>query len=375
MMARTRHSFPIRSAAITIALVTAACGETPLEPVPVTPVAGLQGFEAALDSIRVELQIPGLAAAIAQGSDVVWARGFGLADVEHGRPATDTTAFYLASVTKSVAAIVLMQLVEEGLVDLDDPISDYGVNLEADGVIAVRHVFNHTSQGVPGTVFRYNGSRYISLGEVMLQATGRTFAELLAERLLQPLALRHTAPDVNLLADFYVTGLDRQAFLDNLALPYELRSGLVVPSGRLRHFSPAAGLVSSVRDVAAISIALDADQFLDPATKEIMLSPSIEINGPERTYGLGWYVQTYQGVKLEWHYGLAIGHSSLLIRAPEQGLTFVALANTSRLTGAYDIGTADIMETGPGRLFVESFVLGQEPIPDLIAALTVPPTP
>ncbi len=350
-------------AVVTISLLAAACGETPLEPVAVARIEGLQGFEAALDSIRVELQIPGMAAAIAHGRDVVWARGFGLADVENGRPATDTTAFYLASVTKSVAAIVLMQLVEEGLVGLDDPISEYDVNLESGGVIRVRHLLNHTSEGTPGTVFRYSGNRYIRLGDVMLQASGRTFAQLLAERILRPLGLRHTAPDVELLADFYEAGLDRQAFLANLAMPYELRSGLVVPSGRLRHFSPAAGLVSSVRDVAAISIALDAGEFLDPATKEVMLSPTIEINGPERTYGLGWYVQTYEGVRLEWHFGLAIGHSSLLIRAPQQGLTFVALANTSRLTGAYDMRTADIMETGPGRLFVESFVLGQEPIP------------
>ena len=363
MTSRKQCTPPIRVAVVTIGLLSAACGETPLEPVAVTPVEGLQGFEAALDSIRVDLQIPGLAAAIAQGGDVVWARGFGFADVESGREATDTTAFYLASVTKSVAAIVLMQLVEEGLVDLDDPISDYGVSLEADGVIAVKHVFNHTSEGTPGTVFRYSGNRYIRLGDVMLQASGRTFAQLLSERILRPLGLRHTAPDVELLADFYEAGLDRQAFLANLAMPYELRGGQVVPSGRLRHFSPAAGLVSSVRDVAAISIALDADEFLDPATKEIMLSPTIEINGPDRTYGLGWYVQTYQGVKLEWHFGLAVGHSSLLVRAPEQGLTFVALANTSRLTGAYDMSAADIMETGPGRLFVESFVLGQEPIP------------
>ncbi len=269
----------------------------------------------------------------------------------------------MASVTKSVAAIVLMQLVEEGLVNLDDPISDYGVNLEADGVITVKHVFNHTSEGNPGTVFRYNGARYIKLGTVMLEATGETFAELLAERILQPLGLRHTAPDVELLADFHVTGLRRQTFLGNVAMPYELVDGQVVPYARIRHFSPAAGLVTSVRDLARISIALDAGQLLGAPAKEEMLSPSIEIYGPSRTYGLGWYVQTYQGVKLEWHFGLALGHSSLMVRAPQQGLTFVAVANTSRLTAAYDMGASDIMATGPGRLFVESFVLGNQPLP------------
>jgi CubicO group peptidase (beta-lactamase class C family) len=363
MIAPTRFTFRFRATIAAVALVTAACNDTPLEPVSVAPEAGLQGFAASLDSIRVALEIPGMAAAIAAAGNIVWSRGFGFADVEHAVPATDTTAFYWASVTKSVAAIVLMQLVEEGRIQLDDPIGDYGVDLEADGPISVKNVFNHTSEGVPGTVFRYNGGRYARLGDVMLQATGQTFAQLLAERIIRPLGLRHTAPDVNLLADFYAAGLDRQAFLANVAMPYELVNGQVVPSARLRHFSPAAGLVTSVRDLASISLALDADELLDPATKEAMLSPTIEIAGPSRTYGLGWFVQTYEGIKLEWHYGLAQGHSSFIIRAPAQQLTFVVVANTGRLSGAYDMGAFDIMETGPGRLFVESFVLGDNPLP------------
>jgi hypothetical protein len=69
------------------------------------------------------------------------------------------------------------------------------------------------------------------------------------------------------------------------------------------------------------------------------------------------------GVELDWHYGLAIGHSSLIVRAPEQGLDFVIVANTSRLTGAYDIGQWDVRECYPARLFVEKFVLGSEPLP------------
>jgi CubicO group peptidase (beta-lactamase class C family) len=346
-----------------LALAVGACSETPVQPVSVTPTDGLVGFEAQLDSIRVALRIPGMAAAIAQSDRIVWARGFGLADVERGRPATDTTSFFVGSVTKSVAAILLMQLVEEGLVDLDDPISEYGVDLAAEGAITVKHVFNHTSEGTPGAVHSYNGSRYVSLGDVMEAASGKTCAQLLTERILEPLGLRHTAPDVNLLADFLVTGLHRADFLANMAMPYELMDGQVVPSGYPRHFSPSAGLISSVRDLARISIALDQDRFLRPETKALMLSPSIAIDGDEKTYGLGWYVQTYQGVRLEWHGGEWNAQSALLLRAPKSGLTFVAVANTRRMSGAYRMGIGDVMQSGPGRLFVESFVLGDEPLP------------
>ena len=196
----------------------------------------------------------------------------------------------------------------------------------------------------------------------MYEASGSTFAQLLAERIIEPLGLRHTAPNPEFLADFYASGLNRRAFLANMAMPYELSYGQVLPSGYLRHFSPAAGLATSVRDLAAISIALDQDRFLDPATKERMLSPTIEIDGPEKTYGLGWFVQTEQGVKLEWHHGLAIAHSALIVRVPELELTFVVVANTSRLTGAYPMG-GDVTKNGPVGLFVDSYVFGNEPLP------------
>lgn len=347
-----------------LASLLPACGDgLPTEPVEVVATEGLQGFEASLDSVRVALRIPGMAAAIALDDEIVWARGFGYADVDAGRPATDTTAFYLASVTKPIGAIVLMQLVEDGAVDLDDPVSDYGVDLESNGVVTVRHLLNHTSEGTPGTVHRYSGNRYISVGEVMLGASGHTFAELLVERVIRPLGLRHTAPCTELLADFYVTGLDRQAFLANMARPYELINGEVMPSSHPRHFSPAAGLIASVRDVARISIALDQNLLLDPATRDSMLSPSVSIAGESLTFGLGWYVQTYRGVKLEWHAGEWNAQSALLLRAPEKGLTFVAVANTRRMSGAYYLSRGDVMESGVARLFVNSFVLGNDPLP------------
>ncbi len=74
-------------------------------------------------------------------------------------------------------------------------------------------------------------------------------------------------------------------------------------------------------------------------------------------------MQNYQGVRLEWHGGEWNAQSALLLRAPDSGLAFVAVANTRQMSGAYRTGIGDVMESGPGRLFVESFVLGDEPLP------------
>jgi CubicO group peptidase (beta-lactamase class C family) len=340
-----------------------SCSDMPTGPVDVTPELGLQGFEAELDSIRVALRIPGMAAAIAKDGEIVWSRGFGLADVDQGRPATDTTSFYLASVTKSIAAIVIMQLVQEGLLDLDTSISEFGLSVESQGTVTVRHIFNHTSEGVPGTAHRYSGNRYILMGDIAEQVSGRSFAQLLQERILGPLNLRHTAPDVSVIPAFLQAGLNRHTFMANMAMPYELENGKVIRSEFPSHFSPSAGLMGSVRDIAAISIGLDQDRFLNPATKGVMLSPTITMPGENLNYGLGWFVQWHEGIKIEWHGGEWNSQSALLLRVPDRNLTLVAVANTRRMSGAYRMGLGDVMESGVGRLFVESFVLGDEPLP------------
>ena len=360
---RVRCALEKASLCLTAGWLLLGCGDLPAGPVEVTPEVGLQGFEARLDSVRLALRIPGMAAAIAKDGEIIWSRGFGYADVDQGRPATDTTSFYLASVTKSIAAVVIMQLVEEGLLDLDTPISEFGLSVESQGTVTVRHIFNHTSEGVPGLVHRYNGNRYILMGDVAEQVTGRPFAQLLQERILGPLGLRHTAPDVSVMPAFLEAGLNRHAFLANMAMPYSLVDGQVVRSEFPSHFSPSAGLMSSVRDVAAISIALDQDRFLDPATKEIMLSPSVAMPGDNVNYGLGWFVQWHEGLKIEWHGGEWNSQSALLLRVPERNMTFVAVANTRRMSGAYRMGLGDVMESGVGRLFMEVFVLGNEPLP------------
>lgn len=361
---RNRHVLARICVCFAVGYSVTGCSDLmPTGPVEVIPEVGLQGFEADLDSIRLALRIPGMAAAIAKDGEIVWSRGFGFADVDQGRPATDTTSFYLASVTKSIAAIVLMQLVEEGLLDLDTPISEFGLSVESQGSVTVRHIFNHTSEGVPGVQHRYSGNRYILLGEIARQVSGRTFPRLLRERILEPLGLRHTAPDVSVIPAFLEAGLNRHTFMANMAMPYSLDGGQVVRSGFPSHFSPSAGLMGSVRDIAAISIALDQEEFLEPVTKEVMLSPTVVIPGDSLHYGLGWFVQWHDGVKIEWHGGEWDSQSALLVRVPERNMTFVAVANTRRMSGAYRMGLGDVMESGVGRLFLEAFVFGDEPLP------------
>ncbi|HEX8247169.1 MAG TPA: serine hydrolase, partial [Pyrinomonadaceae bacterium] len=156
----------------------------------------LARLEAQLENIRQELKIPALSAAVVKDRKVVWAKGFGFADLENKIPATEHTPYHLASLTKTFASTILMQLVQEGKIKLDDPVSKYGITLESQGVVRVRHLFSHTSEGVPGEVYRYNGNRFAELDKVVQKATGKSFGELLIANILDPLGMDETAPNV-----------------------------------------------------------------------------------------------------------------------------------------------------------------------------------
>ncbi len=330
----------------------------------VSPMDGLEGFAAQLDSLRVELKIPGMSAAIVQDGEVVWSQGFGYADIGDEKRAKPTTSFHLASLTKTFAATIIMQLVEQDLLDLDDPVSQYGVSLSSGGTILVRHLLSHTSENVPGAEFRYNGDRFGELGKVIAGASGRTFGELLVERILQPLGLRHTAPNVKDGDNFKLMGFDRGDFEANMATGYEVVGAEVKEKDYPSIFNPAAGLIGSVEDVARYSIAIDEGQFLQPDTWAQVFSPALSNIGTPLPYGIGWFIQDHQGVRLQWHYGWWIGNSSLIVRAPDQGLAFVLAANTDGLSSTYGLGgDNNSLRSDFARLFVESFVLGIERIP------------
>lgn len=161
-----------------------------------TDSARIASLEAQLENLRQDLKIPAYSAAIVKNQKVIWAKGFGYADVENKTPATEHTAYHLASLTKTFASTILMQLVQDGKIKLDDPVSKYGITLESNGVIRVRHLFSHTSEGNPGERYSYNGNRFAELDKVIERATGKSFAELLIANILDPLGMNETAPNV-----------------------------------------------------------------------------------------------------------------------------------------------------------------------------------
>jgi CubicO group peptidase (beta-lactamase class C family) len=273
---------------------------------------------------------------------------------------SDTTSFHLASLTKPLAATVILQLVDEGKVSLDDPVSKYGIVL-ANSAVLVRHLMSHTSEGTPGTQYSYNGNRFALLDSVIVRGTGKSVAAAIHERIIAPLGLRHTAP-APLSPAFSASGLDQTTFIANFAPGFTWNGSRFVPTAYETFFNSAAGLTASARDYAAFSMAMDRDAFIRPATKALAYTAAVSPAGATFPYGLGWFVTNYKGVRVIWHYGHWTASSTLVIKVPSEGLTFVLLANTDGLSARYPLG-AGRLETSPwAREFLETFVIARVPL-------------
>lgn len=323
------------------------------------PAQTLAEFESQLDRLRGQLAIPGMSAIVMVGDSVVWEGSLGMADIASQKGVTPATQFHLASLTKTFASTVVLQMVEQELIRLDDPITDYGLTLPGSGIIRVRHLLSHTSEGTPGDAFRYNGDRFALLDQVIQRATGESFATRVMQGIVTPLALEQTAPNPLDAVAFAASGQELPAYSAGMATGYGI-DGLrrPVPVAYPASFSSAAGLVSTAREVARYSTALDAGQFLSAAMRTLAYTPARGADNRILPYGLGWFISIVSGHTLVWHYGYWTGNSSLIIKEPSRGLTFVALTNSDQLSARFNLGAGDLMSSTVAQAFVNAFVTG-----------------
>lgn len=318
------------------------------------PVAKM---EQELEDLRRELKIPGMSVAIAREDTLIWAKGFGWADKELKIPATEKSLFHLASLTKPYATTIVLQLVQEGKLNLDSPVSDFGVEFDNNPLITVRHLLSHTSSGDPGTVFKYDGRRFGQLERVIEVVTGNTFATELKNRILEPLGLNQTVPNPLDSISFQEAGAEILLVEKYFVTEYARKWGRVIwPSGLFGplkpidypdYFGTAAGLVATASDVAKFSAALDKGFLLNPSLYKSSLTPIKGPTGEIFPFGLGWFLETYNNHLIAWQYGHWFGSSSLIIKVPDQKITLVVLANSDGLSRWTKIGNKATIQASP----------------------------
>jgi CubicO group peptidase (beta-lactamase class C family) len=315
-----------------------------------TPPSGndkirLERFEKEVDTLRNRLRIPGLSAVVLEDQQVLWVKGYGFADIENQIPATPDTLYSIASLTKTFGATLIMQLVEQGKLDLDEPVSHYSSDFKDDSV-RIKHVLSHTSSGTPGERYQYDGNNYDYVTAVIEKKTGRPFLNVVVETFFDPLGMSDSVPYHNVVndADKWVASIGKDHLdryrntLTRLAQPYGYYgAGETVHSTYppQDYIGAAAGLLSTVRDMAKYDIAIDRHVFLKKETQERAWTPFVSNSGEQLPYGLGWFVTNWHGLKLVWHYGQwGSGFSAMYFKIPEKNVSVVLLANSEAL--AYD---------------------------------------
>jgi CubicO group peptidase (beta-lactamase class C family) len=293
--------------------------------VPAASEPDLEAFARTVDELRESMRIPGLSMAVARDGRVLLARGFGWSDVEKQVAASPETVYPIGSITKTFTSTLMLQLVEQGRLDLEDPVSRH-VTWQVPADVRIRHVLSHTSEGEPGARFIYS-SRFNWLDNVVESATGGSFPRLLAEGVLQPAGLAKT---------FGGVGEDpaEAAAVPGMAAPYVWEDGRQVRS----EFPPmglhsSSGLHSTVLDLVAYSAALDEGRLLRAETRERAFRPTVSTRGGALPYGLGWFSQQVAGERVVWHGSWwPRAFSGILVKVPERRLTLVVLANSDALS-------------------------------------------
>ena len=305
-------------------------------------------------------EIPGLSLAIAVDNELVYSRGWGLADVENAVPVTPQTRFRTASIAKPITAAVVMSLVDAGTLDLDADIREYCPDYPAKqwsicsrqllGHLAgVRHYKNRTESSAtdhyfdlrsalatfkddpllhePGSKYLYSSFGYNLLGSVAEGAAQQPFAQLLDELVLQPAEMSMTVVD------------DHFAVIPHRARGY-IRPGPTsfgaVSSGSARPWHvanaslhdtsmkiPGGGLLSTPADLVRFAAALNRSAAQPPPRASCRTSQQTH-SGEQTGYGLGWRVAYRSGQRMVSHTG-GRGTSTVLLLFPESG-TAVACA-------------------------------------------------
>ncbi|MFN2446409.1 MAG: serine hydrolase domain-containing protein [Vicinamibacterales bacterium] len=319
-------------------------------------------FERYVESLRQQTGIPGLSAAIVQGGRIVWEAGLGSRDVEGALPATPDTPYPIGDLTQTLATVLLGECADSGRLDIDAPIGQWSTSIP-EASATVRQVLAHASDSAARGGFRYDRGRFAALTLVAEACLGGEYRRLIADGVLDRLGMAESVPardleDAGEAARHRFDAADSAryaAVIRRMAVPYRVdRAGRATRSEYgARGLDAASGVISTVRDLARYDAALDAGDLLRPEVVGIAWQNALATNGTPLPTGLGWFVQTYNGQRLVWHFHMAPdAYSALILKVPGRDLTLILLANSDGLSASFSLADGDVTKS----LFAKAFL-------------------
>jgi serine beta-lactamase-like protein LACTB len=314
------------------------------------PPPTARAIEALIGARMTQLGVPGLAAAVVSHEQVVWAAPFGMADLENGVSVRTTTSFRLASLSKPITAVAVLQLVERGKIELDAPVQRYvplmpektwpvtirqllghlgGIRHYRDGEFASTRRYASVAEGLtifrddplehpPGTKFLYTSYGYNLLGAAVEGASGESYLDYVRRNVFEPAGMFGARDD------------DLRALI-----PHRAQGYVKTPSGDLRNSEltdtsnklPGGGLAASAEDVARFAMALTGGLLLERASVARMLTRQTTREGKPVGYGMGFFLTDRGGVREAWHTGGQQRVSNVVYLQPDRHVGVVLLSN------------------------------------------------
>jgi CubicO group peptidase (beta-lactamase class C family) len=285
---------------------------------------------------------------VARGDEVLHSGGYGMANLEHDVPNTPETVFRLASLTKQFTAAAILQLLEQGLLDINDPVDRHLPDYPHGGEITIYQLLNHTS-GVPdyeflepsmafrnavsldelmakfsslpldfppGSQFKYSNSGYVVLAAIIEKVSGKGYVDYLSEHIFQPLGMETTRYDS---ADVVLPDRATGYTWDNVA--YQNAEFF-----DMSNVAGAGDLVSTVLDMYKWDRALFSEDVLSDSSRQAFFTPTATMEE-----GIGY---TYGGAVLEisgrnytLFSGDINGFFATALRYPEEEIYVIVLSN------------------------------------------------
>lgn len=295
---------------------------------------------------------PGCVAGIIIGDSLVYKKGFGLAQLEQGIPATPESIYYMCSVSKQFAGYAVAYLVHEGKIGLDDDMHVYLPRMKDFGhKITVRHLLHHTSglrddirlmdlfglngdglltqqlavnlleqqhslNFAPGEQYAYSNSNYVLLAEIVEKASGTSFRAFTDSIIFRPLKMK---------ASFFAD--NPYALMPGLAPSYRSSNGQWSNARQQVYTLGDGGLFTSLDDMARWVGHIGSADARTRAIVEIMTATTPLNDGRRNTYAMGIDVDTVKGYRRLLHNGSLAGYRTEVLMYPSLRLGFVVFGN------------------------------------------------
>jgi uncharacterized protein (TIGR03437 family) len=342
----------------------------------------MRAFDDGIQAFMNRWSVPGAALAVAKNGKLIYARGFGMADTAISQPVEPDSLFRIGSVSKTVTAMAVLKLVEEGKLRLDDKVFDILTEYRDEAVdprafdITIRHLLSQSSgltveeddipsaselvaMGVslpltqeffiqealanplifdPGTGYAYLSLNAVLLGKIIERTVHMPYETYMRTQVLGPMGItrmRLAKPFANQRAIGEVHYYDCPG--STLVEPYYPNAGDLVPQpygGTPMEVLGATGAwIASPIDLVRFATAVDGSRwprFLKPETvKEMLARSAVWPEDAPGWYGLGWVVQRADGDRIWWHNGLMNGASAYLMRSEAMSLDLAVTFNSA----------------------------------------------